>query len=109
MRQLCSKCRNISGLEIFESYEILWKVAVCSVRGGIFTTDLLPQTILNGTNADKKYVDQEEDFDLAKKERELIVQALQQCYWNQSQAAQQLGITRNTLRYRVKKHGIQKD
>ena len=54
-------------------------------------------------------MDQEEDFDLAKKERELIVQALQQCYWNQSQAAQQLGITRNTLRYRVKKHGIQKD
>ncbi len=39
-------------------------------------------------------------------EREMIVKALQDNYWNQSKAARALGITRDHLRYRVKKYNI---
>ena len=37
----------------------------------------------------------------------MIVNALQDANWNQSQAARALGISRDNLRYRIKKHGIQ--
>jgi two-component system, NtrC family, response regulator AtoC len=40
-------------------------------------------------------------------ERTLIQQALRECEGNQTRAAQRLGISRDTLRYRLKKHGIQ--
>ncbi len=39
-------------------------------------------------------------------ERELIVQALRASDWNQSRAARSLGISRDNLRYRVKKYRI---
>ena len=39
-------------------------------------------------------------------ERTLIEQALRECDGNQTRAAQRLGISRDTLRYRLKKHGI---
>jgi two-component system NtrC family response regulator len=41
-------------------------------------------------------------------ERELIVQALRDCNWNQTKAARQLGISRKTLLYRMSKYGIAK-
>ncbi len=50
-----------------------------------------------------------ERLDLAARERELIREALVRCGWNQSQAARCLGITRNTLRYRVRKYGIRRE
>ena len=43
---------------------------------------------------------------LAEQERSLIVNALHQCDWNQSEAARRLGISRDLLRTRVKKHNI---
>lgn len=39
-------------------------------------------------------------------ERAMLVQALERCHGNQTQAAKALGITRDTLRYRVKKYGL---
>jgi DNA-binding NtrC family response regulator len=39
-------------------------------------------------------------------ERTLIEQALRECDGNQTRAAQRLGISRDTLRYRLKKYGI---
>jgi Nif-specific regulatory protein len=39
-------------------------------------------------------------------EREMILKALQENYWNQSKAARALGISRDHLRYRVKKYNI---
>jgi len=48
-------------------------------------------------------------LDLNSREQHLIRKALKQCNWNQSQAARMLGITRNTLRYRIKKFGIRKE
>ena len=47
-----------------------------------------------------------EDMDLNSREKQLIISALKECAWNQTRAAKKLGITRNTLRYRMKKFGI---
>ena len=48
------------------------------------------------------------DSKLADHERSLIVQALDQTNWNQSAAARELGISRDHLRYRVKKYNLVK-
>jgi two-component system, NtrC family, response regulator AtoC len=45
--------------------------------------------------------------DLAEWEKTLLEQALREAGGNQTKAAQRLGITRDTLRYRLKKFGIQ--
>lgn len=39
-------------------------------------------------------------------EREMIVHALKEHFWNQSKAARSLGISRDNLRYRIKKYAI---
>jgi DNA-binding NtrC family response regulator len=46
-------------------------------------------------------------MDLERWERAMIEQALRESDGNQTRAAQRLGISRDTLRYRLKKHGIQ--
>jgi DNA-binding NtrC family response regulator len=43
---------------------------------------------------------------IAHAERELILRALQHCGNNQTQAAQELGVTRDILRHRMKKYGL---
>ncbi len=48
----------------------------------------------------------ETKFDLISQEKKLILDALRKTGGNQVQAAKLLGITRNTLRYRMKKYGI---
>ncbi len=44
--------------------------------------------------------------DLERWEKTLIEQAMRECEGNQTKAAARLGITRDTLRYRLKKHGL---
>ena len=39
-------------------------------------------------------------------ERDLLQQALARTGWNVTRAAQLLGVTRDTLRYRIEKHGL---
>jgi len=46
-------------------------------------------------------------MDLERWERTMIEQAMRECIGNQTRAAQRLGISRDTLRYRLKKYGIQ--
>ena len=46
-------------------------------------------------------------MELEQWERSLIEQALRESEGNQTRAAQRLGISRDTLRYRLKKYGIQ--
>ncbi|MEY4100730.1 MAG: Bacterial regulatory protein Fis family, partial [Pseudomonadota bacterium] len=41
-------------------------------------------------------------------EREHLMRALVQCKWNVSQAAKLLEISRDTLRYRMERHGLQR-
>jgi DNA-binding NtrC family response regulator len=48
------------------------------------------------------------DSKLAAQERATILQALGQADWNQSAAARILGISRDLLRYRVKKHQLKR-
>ena len=42
-------------------------------------------------------------------ERDLILQVLRECNWNQSKAARQLEISRKTLAYRMGKYGISRE
>lgn len=46
-------------------------------------------------------------LNLTQVEREMLVQALQQTGWNVTRAARLLGITRDTLRYRLEKYSLQ--
>jgi hypothetical protein len=41
-------------------------------------------------------------------EREALIAALERCNWNVSRTAQALEITRDALRYRIEKHGLQR-
>ncbi len=75
---------------------------------GAFTEDLLPKKMIATENNTNNGPASTAPLDLIGQERDLIMQALEQCYWNQTRAARQLGITRNTLRYRMKKFGIKK-
>ena len=77
-------------------------------ENGIFTEDLLPNKMIAVKKDANNAPASTGALDLIGRERELIVQALEQCYWNQTKAARRLGITRNTLRYRMKKFGIRK-
>jgi DNA-binding NtrC family response regulator len=48
----------------------------------------------------------QEDASLAEHEKQLVVSALEKARGNQSQAARALGIGRDALRYKMKKHGL---
>ncbi len=60
------------------------------------------------TNAPALPADTGATSKLADHERALILQALAESQWNQSEAARKLGITRDLLRYRMKKYGFKK-
>ncbi len=75
--------------------------------GDVFDVDLLRE-IMTTVETSPDPQSSAKNFDLVGRERELIARALKKCGWNQSRAALQLGITRNTLRYRMKKYGIKK-
>jgi DNA-binding NtrC family response regulator len=47
-----------------------------------------------------------EPFDLSGAERELLLKALMRTGWNVTRAAKLLGLSRDTLRYRIERHGI---
>jgi transcriptional regulator with GAF, ATPase, and Fis domain len=49
-----------------------------------------------------------EGVNLDEVERQLLVQALERVGWNQTQAAQLLGINRDQVRYRIEKFGLQR-
>ena len=63
----------------------------------------LPPDLTSGEPAQAERVT---GLTMAGMERELIVRALERAGGNQSQAARLLNISRDTLRYRLKKHGI---
>ena len=48
----------------------------------------------------------DEDLSLARSEQRLMVRALERAHGNQTLAAKMLGITRDGLRYKVRKHGL---
>lgn len=104
---------NAKALKLLHSYpwpgnvrelkNVLERV-VLTCRNGTITTEMLPEKIRLQGKAKKQ--SSLESFDLSVHEKELIVAALEQYGWNQSESARKLGISRNTLRYRMKKYGI---
>jgi two-component system response regulator PilR (NtrC family) len=58
-----------------------------------------------GGEASLSQIDNLEDY-LEEIERKLIMQALEETRWNRTAAAQRLGLTFRSMRYRLKKLGI---
>ena len=75
--------------------------------GGDVTLDSLPPEIGRGAAAPAD-PGSGGDSKLASQERTTIVQALNQSDWNQSAAARILGISRDLLRYRMKKYRLKR-
>lgn len=66
----------------------------CSVLGNAPSDSVAPVAIPEGS------------LSLDQLERDLLVKALTQTAWNVTHAARLLGISRDTLRYRIDKHGL---
>jgi DNA-binding NtrC family response regulator len=70
----------------------------------------LPREIRHaGEGTERGFVLPAEGVELGELERQLIVQALERARGNKSMAARLLGISRDTLRYRLEKHGLGPD
>ncbi len=77
---------------------------VLTCKNSTVTAEMLPEKVRSQATMKKKT--NVTSFDLQAQEKQLIVGALEQCGWNQSESARKLGISRNTLRYRMKKYDI---
>jgi two-component system, NtrC family, response regulator len=78
--------------------------------GGSISEEDLPDAIRNGAVPVGDIVLQipPEGIELERVERELIREALERNGWNQTRAAKFLGVTRNTLMYRMQKFRLQR-
>ncbi len=75
-------------------------------KNGTISTELLPKKIRAQIKKTAKKTDKLQA--LPEQEKHLILTTLQKVGWNQSESARRLGITRNTLRYRMKKYNIKR-
>jgi DNA-binding NtrC family response regulator len=75
---------------------------------GIVTREDLPSQFKKSTFPLSGFAIQlpEDDFSLEEAERDIIIAALERHNWNQTRAARYLGMTRNTLIYRMQKYRI---
>lgn len=67
----------------------------------------LPAEIRGAPDAEEALHLPPQGVDLEDLERDLIIQALRRTGGNKSQAARLLGVSRDTLRYRIDKHGLE--
>ncbi len=79
---------------------------ICVEDLGPLTAPAVPQS--QGQEQLQLHGENLEDF-LARIEAELLQNALEECRWNKTAAAKQLGISFRSLRYRLKKLGINND
>jgi len=64
-------------------------------------------TVLGSMQPNTRPVDRgDSELSLEQSERELLMQALERTAWNVTHAARLLGVSRDTLRYRIEKHGL---
>lgn len=77
---------------------------VLTCRDCTITVDMLPEKILSGATVKRN--DASDSYKLPVHEKQLILDALAQSGWNQSECARLLGVSRNTLRYRIRKYQI---
>ncbi len=78
------------------------------LAGDAITVDDLPPEVARNRSAAPAEAVLPSESKLAGHERALILQALNDAGWNQSEAARQLGVSRDHLRYRIKKYGLSK-
>ena len=102
-----------AAIELIEQYQ--WPGNVREMRNAIERTMLLadrdvlePQdfTTLTRTVSPTQFTLPPEGVNIEEVERQLVVQALERSAWNQTQAAQLLGINRDQVRYRIEKFGL---
>jgi DNA-binding NtrC family response regulator len=79
---------------------------VLTCKNRTITPQMLPEKIRTRKKKNKGATAR--PLPLPEQEKQLILAALKECGWNQSESARRLGITRNTLRYRMKKYNIQR-
>ncbi len=96
---------------IRELRNVIERATLLAGPGGHITPDCLPPEIAAGSPGGTAGYDAAPGEDgkrskLADHERVLIVKALGEAKWNQSKAARSLGISRDHLRYRIKKYGL---
>jgi transcriptional regulator of acetoin/glycerol metabolism len=93
---------------IRELRNIIERCALLASDGLIKVDDLPPEIAASTTAVTTSVAGDGADSQLATNERTLIQRALDSTNWNQSAAARALGVTRDHLRYRIKKHGLQR-
>ena len=74
----------------------------------IITLDHLPGFIREAVNHPFEETPEHLELDLAAQEQKMLFTALEKHNWHQSNTAQELGITRSALRYRLQKYGIKR-
>jgi Nif-specific regulatory protein len=79
--------------------------AVLLCDSGVVTPEQLPRELAAGADAAAPRGDESA---LVAQEKAMIVQAMRENWWNQSKAARALKISRDNLRYRLKKYGIER-
>jgi DNA-binding NtrC family response regulator len=88
-----------------ELRNVLERAALLQRTGHITAGDLLlPKSLAHGALV----VENPAKTSLVAVEREHLLRALQASHWNVTQAARSLEISRDTLRYRMERHGLQK-
>ncbi len=82
--------------------------AVLLSGGAEITATELPKEISGKQELNSAYISADTKLTLPEQEKLLILKALEENSWNQTQAAKQLGVSRDHLRYRIKKFNIKK-
>jgi len=99
LRNVVERCLLLSGDGRIDALDLPPEIAGGSAAGeGPGASAAGPGSGAAGSSASK----------LAEHEKALIRRALEEHGWNQSAAARSLGITRDHLRYRVKKYGLKR-
>jgi two-component system response regulator AtoC len=97
---------NVRELSHVIERAVLWsRGPVLDAEHLSLTTPSLPAT--EPAASEPPPATQQRSMDLEQWERSLIEQAMREAEGNQTRAAQRLGISRDTLRYRLKKFGLQ--
>ncbi|TCT15569.1 DNA-binding NtrC family response regulator [Natranaerovirga pectinivora] len=90
---------------IRELENIIERAVILSL-GETITPEVLPREIIGFQQENKRFELPEEGIDLEEVEKNLILQAVEKAKGNQTEAAKLLGITRQTLIYRMNKYEL---
>jgi len=86
-----------------ELRNVIEQAVILSRGDTIDPAGLLLSQSLSATPSPTRAADNDNGLNLHQHERELLVRALERTGWNVSRAARELGVSRDTLRYRIEK------